>query len=204
MSGAAGPAWFLAELPVARRAAAWAADAHAGQEREVDGAPFVVHALEVALHLYVLGYRDEVVAAAILHDIVEKTSASPATVADAFGPAVAAMVEALTEDERIADYEERKADLRRRVQDAGDDVLAVFAADKLAKVRELRTVAAADRTPARQAACKHAHYAASLALLERRLPDHPFTLELRFELEAQALTPALAWLGGAALPAAPA
>jgi len=36
----------------------------------------------------------------------------------------------------------------------------------------------------------------------RRLPDHPFTTELRLELEAQALTPGLAWLGAVAAPAA--
>jgi len=202
MSAGAGPAWFVAGLPVSRRAAAWAAEAHAGQERDVDGAPFVVHALEVALSLYVLGYRDEVVAAAILHDIVEKAPASVAEVAEEFGPTLAAMVEALTEDEWITDYEDRKADLRRRAEDAGDDVLAVFAADKVAKARELRTAAAGDRAAAPTVACKHAHYLASLALLERRLPDHPFTTELRFELEAQALTPGLAWLGAVAAPAA--
>ena len=202
MCATADPGWFVAELPVSSRAATWAAEAHAGQERDVDGAPFVVHALEVALHLYVLGYRDEVVAAAILHDIVEKTPASLATVAESFGDDLAAMVEALTEDESITDYEDRKADLRRRAQDAGDEVLAVFAADKVAKARELRTAAAGDSAPAPEVACKHAHYLASLELLERRLPDHPFTVELRFELEAQALTPGLAWLGGVASPVA--
>ena len=50
------------------------------------------------------GYRDEVVAAAILHDIVGKTPASMATVAESFGHELATMVEALTEDESIADY----------------------------------------------------------------------------------------------------
>jgi (p)ppGpp synthase/HD superfamily hydrolase len=49
MLGAADPASFVAELPISRRAAAWATEAHAGQERDVDGAPFIVHALEVAV-----------------------------------------------------------------------------------------------------------------------------------------------------------
>jgi (p)ppGpp synthase/HD superfamily hydrolase len=198
----ADPAWFVAELPISSRAAAWAADAHAGQERAVDGAPFVVHALEVALHLYVLGYRDEVVAAAILHDVVEKTPASVDTVAEAFGPALGGMVDALTEDDRIADPDERKADLRRRADDAGDDVLAVFAADKVAKAREMRAAAAVDGGPGRDAAQKRAHYVASLEILERRLPDHPFTVELRFELEAHLLIPRLAWLADTASPTA--
>ncbi len=123
-------------------------------------------------------------------------------VAASFGHGLAAMVEALTEDESIADCVDRKADLRHRAEGAGDDVLAVFAADKVAKPRELRTVAVADRGSAREVACRHAHYLASLELLERRIPDHPFTAELRFELEAQALTPGLAWLGGVASPIA--
>lgn len=200
MFSTAGPAWFVAELPIASRAAASAAEAHAGQERDVDGAPFIVHALEVALRLHVMGYRDEVVAAGILHDIVEKTPTSVNAVAESFGHQLAAMVAALTEDESIADYVDRKADLRHRAEDAGDDVLAVFAADKVVKARELRTVVAADRGSAREVACKHAHYLASLELLERCLPDHPFTAELRFELEAQAVTPGLAWLGGVGSP----
>jgi (p)ppGpp synthase/HD superfamily hydrolase len=200
MSRPADPAWFVADLPLSSSAATWAATAHAGQERDVDGAPFVVHALEVALQLYVTGYRDEVVAAAILHDVVEKTAASIDDIGEAFGPVLAGMVDALTEDERIADDLERKADLRRRSESAGDEVLAVFAADKVAKARELRV--SADHVAPREAAFKRAHYLASLDILERRMPDHPFTTKLRFELEAQLLVPALAWLADVAAPTA--
>ena len=57
---------FVSGMPVSRRAAAWAADAHQGQRRDIDGGPFVMHPLEVALMLHCAGYRDDVVAAAIL------------------------------------------------------------------------------------------------------------------------------------------
>jgi len=154
----------------------------------------------VALQLYVTGYRDEVVAAAMLHDVVEKTPATIDDVDAEFGPLLGCMVAALTEDERIADDVDRKADLRRRAEDAGDDVLAVFAADKLAKARELRT--GGDHIRPHDAAFKRAHYLASLDILERRLPDHPFTVKLRFELEAQLLVPGLAWLGDVGTPVA--
>ena len=70
----------------------------------------------------------------------------------------------------------------------------MFAADKLTKACELRVAAAADAIAAREAACKRAHYIASLELLEWRLPGHPFTDALRFELGAQELVPALAWV----------
>jgi hypothetical protein len=49
-------------------------------------------------------------------------------------------VAALTEDPAIEDYAERKRALRQSVVDAGFPALAVFAADKLARMR------VADRT----------------------------------------------------------
>src|SRR4051794_18473331 len=158
----------VAGLPVSTRAAARAIEAHAGQRRGADGAPFIVHPFEVALLLHAAGYRDEIVAAGLLHDVVEKGGVALDDLRDAFGASVAGMVAALSEDEAIADYEERKAELRRRAEAASDDVVAVFAADKVVKARELRLVAAADRTPAREGAAKRGHYVASLEVLERR------------------------------------
>jgi (p)ppGpp synthase/HD superfamily hydrolase len=191
---------FVAELPISRRAAARAIEAHAGQERQADGAPFVVHPLEVALLLHGAGYRDEVVAVGLLHDVIEKGGVTLEGVRAAFGAVVAGMVGALTEDETIAGYEARKAELRRRAEASDDEVVAVFAADKIAKARELRVVAAANRMSAREVAAKRAHYVASLEVLRRRLPAHPFTEALRFELAAQLLVPALAWLRPAGAP----
>jgi hypothetical protein len=185
---------FVAGLPISRRVAAWAAEAHDGQERQVDGAPFMLHPFEVALLLHAGGYRDEVVAVGLLHDVVEKAGLPLTAVREAFGEAIAGRVAALTEDEGIADYHARKAALRAAAEAADDDVLAVFAADKVVKARELRLVAAADGLLAREVACRREHYLASLEVLERRLPDHPFTHALRFELAAQLLVPALAWL----------
>ena len=185
---------FVADLPVSRRAAALAADVHAGQERQVDGAPFVVHPFEVALLVHGAGYRDEVVAIALLHDVLEKGEVTPAGLRDAFGAQVAAGVAALSEDDDIAEYRARKAEMRDRAEAAADDIVAVFGADKVVKARELRLAAAADRLAAREVACRREHYVASLGVLERRLPGHPFTDALRFELAAQLDVPALAWL----------
>src|SRR5689334_24640758 len=88
---------FVADLPLSSRAAAWAAAAHAEQTRHVDGAPFVVHPLEVALLVHGAGYPDEVVAAGLLHDVVEKGDVTLAEVDGAFGAVIAAMVDALSE-----------------------------------------------------------------------------------------------------------
>lgn len=67
---------FLSHLPLTRKAVHYAERRHRGQRRVADGAPFILHLLEVASLLDRSGYRDEVVAAAVLHDTLEDTDAS--------------------------------------------------------------------------------------------------------------------------------
>lgn len=113
--------------------------AHSGQlRRGSDGRPYIDHPLAVAEVLLDHGYGDEVLAAALLHDVVEKSEVEIGEIREGFGERVAALVEALTEDETIADYVERKEEHRERVARAGDDALAIFAADKRANVAMLR------------------------------------------------------------------
>ena len=128
------------------------------------------------------------VAAALLHDSVEKTDVSHEQVRSQFGPRVADLVAALTEPTGIADYAARKAALRDQVMSAGPDAQAIFAADKLESVSSL--LAAADGAgvgdlrkrlgePLEQ---KLGHYEATLALLEQAPEPAPFLGRLRSEL----------------------
>ena len=113
--------------------------AHAGQlRRGSDGRPFIDHPMAVAEKL--CGHRcgDEVLAAALLHDVVEKSGIEMPEVRAKFGDVVADLVEAMTEDESIPSYEERKGEHRRRVSEADPAALAIFAADKLTNVAMLR------------------------------------------------------------------
>jgi (p)ppGpp synthase/HD superfamily hydrolase len=113
--------------------------AHAGQlRRGSDGRPYIEHPLAVAELLIGHRYGDEVLAAALLHDVVEKSDVEAGEVRERFGDRVADLVEALTEDETIEDYEERKDEHRWRVAKAGPDAMAIFAADKLTNVAMLR------------------------------------------------------------------
>lgn len=122
-----------------REALATAQDAHAGQlRRGSDGRPFIEHPIAVAELLVSERQGDEVLAAALLHDVVEKSDTDLASVRERFGDAVAALVGAMTEDESIAPYEDRKEEHRRRVADSGPAALAIFAADKLTNVAMLR------------------------------------------------------------------
>jgi (p)ppGpp synthase/HD superfamily hydrolase len=181
---------FVAGLPRAQAAVAYAERMHAGQWR-ADGTPFIVHPLEVASLLHDNGAPDHLIAAAVMHDLIEKTDASSADLRERFGPRIARLVLAVSDDEQITGYAKRKAALRRQVSAAGDEALVLFAADKLSKVRELRretAVASKDSAqPGRVRALRARrlkHYDRSLVLLEERQPDSALVRELRDELAA--------------------
>jgi (p)ppGpp synthase/HD superfamily hydrolase len=181
---------FANGLPETQAAIVFAQRMHAGQHR-ADGTPFVLHALEVASLLCHAGAPDHVVAAGMMHDLIEKTDVRTADLRERFGARITDLVCAVSDDERIAGYASRKAALRRKVAGAGEDALTVFAADKLSKLRELRRETAgsarADASPGRvrePRARRLKHYRRSLALLEERLPRSPLVTELRDELAA--------------------
>ncbi|MDA0169468.1 HD domain-containing protein [Solirubrobacter taibaiensis] len=171
----------MSERPVLGAVLAWATAHHASQRRTFDNAPFIVHPLEVASMLSARGYEDDVVAAGLLHDVVEQADVSLADVRERFGGRVADLVAAVTEDEGIADYDARKAALRERMAAAGPQAHAIYAADKIAKVRELRAQAmrTAEIDPQQLA-----HYELSLDALALVAPGLPMVDQLAFELWA--------------------
>lgn len=113
--------------------------AHAGQlRRGSDGHPYIDHPMAVGELLIRHRQGDEVLAAGLLHDVVEKSPIEIGEIRERFGDVVGDLVEALTEDETIASYEERKEEHRRRVAEADPAALPIFAADKLTNVAMLR------------------------------------------------------------------
>jgi hypothetical protein len=126
--------------PLLRGALSVARRAHAGQFRQTgcEEIPFIEHLLAVAELLTEHGYPDEVIAAGLLHDVVEHAEVEPESLRARFGEEIASLVEALTEDATIPDYEERKKEHRERVAAAGPQARAIFAADKTANVVVLR------------------------------------------------------------------
>jgi hypothetical protein len=120
-------------ISVARRA-------HAGQTRETGCGeiPFIEHPIAVADLLAEQDYPEGVVAAALLHDLIEYTEVSPTQLPGRFGEKVTLLVSALTEDLEIDSYEDRKEEHRQRVAAAGPEARAIFAADKVANVAVLR------------------------------------------------------------------
>ena len=178
---------FAESRPSVRRAVEWALVMHAHQRREVDQAPFVLHPLEVASLLSGRDFDDEVVIAGVLHDVVENTDVSVDDIERRFGHRVAKLVAAVTENANIADYAARKAALRDQVARGSRDVCAIYAADKVAKVRELRAKAARD--PEALRGRKLEHYRESLAMLRASAHDLALVDQLEFELWALDVLP---------------
>ena len=170
-------------LPLTEAALLFAAERHDGQLLPGDGVPFVKHPLEVASLLSAAGYADEVVASGVLHDVLENTRTPAGELENRFGPQVAELVRAVSEDDSIADRRERKAALREQVARSSLEAAAVFAADKVSRARELGSQLAAG-LPREEAAPKLDHYRASLAMLQWRLGRrHRLVAQLRTELD---------------------
>ena len=188
MAGRPRLADVVSRLPSTGAALEYAELQHAGQCRSSDGAPFIQHPVEVGWLLYRAGAPDHVIAAGVLHDVLEKTDVSTAELRARFGPSIASLVEAVSEDDTIPGYRQRKAALRREVAAAGPEALMVFAADKVSKVRELRAaIATARRRHVPVAASllpprRLAHLRQCLGMLQQALQDAPLVDTLDVEL----------------------
>lgn len=189
--------------PLVRAALEKARTAHAGQVRNGSGGmPYVEHPIAVASRLDEHGYGEEVLAAALLHDVVEDSGTTLDEIREEFGEEVAGMVGALTDDEALDSYRERKAEHRERVAAAAGEALAIYASDKLTNVRTLRAAHEDEGDAVREEfkvpiEIKTEVWEADLALLREKAPEVPFLDELgeeltrfRARLEAPARPPA--------------
>jgi (p)ppGpp synthase/HD superfamily hydrolase len=162
---------------------------HAGQREEADGSPYVEHPLEVGRLLHEAGCEEEVVAAGLLHDTVERSEVSHEEIRAQFGDRIAGIVAALSEPDAIEAFPQRKAALREQVARAGAEAEAVFAADKLSKAMSVRRAIDAlgaeevERRVSNPLRQKLDHYAASLELLRVQKAEPSLVERLARELE---------------------
>ena len=174
--------------PLVRAALEKARAAHEGQVRNGSGGmPYVEHPIAVAALLDEHGYGEEVLAAALLHDVVEDSETTLEELRELFGNGVAGMVGALTDDESIESYRERKAEHRERVAAAEGDAHAIYGADKLTNVKTLRAAYEGEGDAVRDefkvpVELKTEIWEADLALLREKAPQVPFLDELEEEL----------------------
>ena len=167
---------FIRGSPLLEEAYELAVEAHHGARRRND--TNIDHPAAVGRLLQAEGFDDEVVAAALLHDVVEDTDTDLAEIAERFGPRVAELVCVMTEDASIEPYEERKGEHRARVAGHSSRAAAIYAADKLAKTQALQ------HDGGRISEAKLHHYRQTLIELREAYPELPFLAQLEEALRA--------------------
>lgn len=181
------PAWVV-DSPLLAHSYSLAEEAHRSQRRATDGRPFLDHVTEVATLLHQAGFDEELLAAGLLHDAVERGTLSEDEFRSEVSESLFTLVLTLSEDPTIESFSERKAALRNQVAAAGGPALTVFAADKLSDILGLRrglqtfgdSVAERMGTSVSSMA---GHYRESVELIERQRPGSAFLPALRAQLD---------------------
>ncbi|WP_372722685.1 bifunctional (p)ppGpp synthetase/guanosine-3',5'-bis(diphosphate) 3'-pyrophosphohydrolase [Immundisolibacter sp.] len=137
------------DIAAIRRAYAYGERAHSGQQRQT-GEPYIAHPLAVATILADLHVDAATMCAALLHDVIEDTTATSAEVSEQFGEEVAALVDAVTKLTQIR-FETREqaqaANFRKMMLAVAGDlrVMLIKLADRLHNMRTLRHLSADKR-----------------------------------------------------------
>ena len=168
-------------------ALALAASAHAGQTRKGTTTPYVVHLVHVSVVLIRYGFPEDVAIAGLLHDIVEDQDYPLSDIQARFGPTVAEMVAAATEQKKEAGqprrWEDRKREALDHIRQASTDAVAVKAADVLCNTRAM----ASDLRQEGASVWKHFsrgpeqsmwYYRSMSDLARERMTGHPLIAEL--------------------------
>lgn len=119
----------------------FAQNAHKGVSRKSSNIPFILHPMEVACIASSISERQELLAAALLHDTVEDADVSLEEIKEKFGEKVAYLVETETEDKRRHLLPEdswmiRKEESLEVLKNSDDlDVKILWLADKLSNIR---------------------------------------------------------------------
>lgn len=123
--------------PLIERAMRVAARSHRDQHRKATDLPYLSHPASVAMILLRAGYReDALLAAALLHDVIEDTDYPPDELAAEFPADVVQIVQSLSEhktDDAGVDrpWKIRKLEHLEEIAGASDAAKAVTLADKL-------------------------------------------------------------------------
>lgn len=113
-----------------------AESAHKTQTRKESKTPYIVHPVMVAFLLTKYGFGEVVVAAALVHDVLEDTLVTEAELRSELGAGVAELVLPVTHDDTLS-WEEKKKAYIESVRNASEDVKAIATADKIHNAESL-------------------------------------------------------------------
>ena len=123
--------------------------AHEGQLRK-SGEPYITHPIAVAQIIADLGLPDSVIAAALLHDVVEDTEHSIDQIREQFGDEVAMIVDGVTKLDKVKYGDAAQAEtVRKMVVAMAKDirVLLLKLCDRLAQRAHVGVRGARERSP---------------------------------------------------------
>lgn len=118
-----------------KEAAEFAAKAHKGMVRKGTGIPYINHPLDVAVIVSQITRDEEIIAAALLHDVIEDTKVTREELEKAFGLRVAALVAAESED-KTKTWTERKQNTIVHLKTAIWDEKVLALGDKVSNMRD--------------------------------------------------------------------
>lgn len=130
-------------MELVSRAIIFATKAHDGMRRKKGTSPYIMHPLEAAVIAASMTDDQEVISAAVLHDVVEDAGVSLDEILGEFGERVKFLVEAETENKREhlpsdLTWKIRKEESLEDLKNTDDiDVLKVWLGDKLANMRSI-------------------------------------------------------------------
>ena len=134
---------YRLRYPEINRAFWYAVKAHRGQTRKDGVTPFIEHPIEVAEIVGSMTKDSRVIAAALLHDVVEDTPVKVQDLIRVFGVFIADLVADETENKRPnlppeETWEMRKKETIVKVASADRNVKIISLADKLSNLRSLK------------------------------------------------------------------
>lgn len=122
------------------KAVAYAAYAHDGQFRKGTALPYIVHPMEAASIVAGITNDPELIAAAVLHDVMEDCGVSETELRTRFGRRVAQLVRAESEDKEAdaaGSWQKRKLRTVNRLRVASREEMILVLADKLSNLRSM-------------------------------------------------------------------
>ena len=130
-------------MELVSEAIAFAVKAHDGMRRKKGSAPYILHPMEAAVIVGTMTDDQELIAAAVLHDVVEDAGISIEEIEARFGGRVRELVQSETENKRdnlppSETWRIRKEESLEVLSNAEDTgVLMVWLSDKLANMRAI-------------------------------------------------------------------
>jgi (p)ppGpp synthase/HD superfamily hydrolase len=130
----------MKDTPLINKAKMLAGKAHEGQFRKYSGMPYIVHPIEVATIVQTVEHSDEMIAAALLHDVVEDTDYSFEDIAKEVSPEVADLVKGLTDVSSPQDGNRkvRKAIDKDHLAEQNAEVQTIKLADVISNSKDIK------------------------------------------------------------------